>query len=143
MNTEPIIIETSFNTPVQTVWEAISNKENMKHWYFDLTTFIPEKGFSFSFMGGPDGRTYKHLCVITDVVKEKKLSYSWCYDGYEGNSEVTFELLKEANGTKLRLTHSGLESFPPNPDFAKENFVAGWTHIILTSLPRFLGSIKA
>lgn len=143
MNAAPIIIERTFHLPAKKVWEAISNRDQMKQWYFDLEAFIPEKGFSFSFMGGPDGRQYKHLCTITDAVTEKKLSYSWRYEGYEGNSEVTFELFPEEGGTKLRLTHTGLGSFPPNPDFARQNFVDGWTYIILTSLPGYLEAEKA
>jgi hypothetical protein len=39
----------------------------------------------------------------------------------------------------LKLTHEGLETFPAsNTDFAKENFVAGWTHIVGTSLKEFV-----
>lgn len=76
-------------------------------------------------------------------LQKKKLSYSWRYEGYEGNSEVTFELFPEEGGTKLRLTHTGLGSFPPNPDFARQNFVDGWTYIILTSLPGYLEAEKA
>jgi uncharacterized protein YndB with AHSA1/START domain len=80
-----------------------------------------------------------HLCKITEVVIGKKLSYSWRYDGYEGNSFVTFELFPEGNKTRLKLTHKGLETFPiNNPDFAKENFIDGWTYITGTSLKEFL-----
>jgi hypothetical protein len=31
-----------------------------------------------------------------------------------------------------------LETFPANPDFAKENFSKGWNQIIGTSLKEFL-----
>ncbi len=81
---------------------------------------------------------YLHLCKITEVIPRKKLQYSWRYDGYEGNSFVTFELFAEGNKTRLKLTHEGLETFPiSNPDFAKENFVEGWTYLIGTSLKEF------
>ena len=73
-----------------------------------------------------------------EVVVGKKLTYSWCYDGYEGNSFVTFELFAEGDQTRLKLTHTGLETFPVrNPDFARENFVTGWTHILHTALKYF------
>jgi hypothetical protein len=36
----------------------------------------------------------------------------------------------------LRLTHTGLETFVPetNPDYARGNFVMGWTSLIGTKL---------
>ena len=73
------------------------------------------------------------------MIAGKKLSYSWRYDGYAGNSVVSFELFEEGNKTRLKLTHEGLETFPlSNPDFAKGNFVAGWNHILDKSLKVFV-----
>lgn len=136
---EDFIIERTFNAPVNLVWKAITDSAKMKQWYFDLPGFKAEKGYKFEFLGGPEHQQYKHLCEVTEVVKEQKLSYTWRYEGYEGNTLVTFELTAEGEKTKLKLTHSGFESFPKtNPDFAKENFAAGWTHIIGTSLKDFL-----
>ena len=138
MENKPIIVERVFNAPVSKVWKAITDKAEMKNWYFDLAEFKPEVGFKFQFMGGTEENQYLHLCEITDVVPEKKLTYSWRYDGYEGNSFVTFELFEEGNQTRLKLTHRGLESFPDNPDFAKSNFEDGWDQIINTSLKNYL-----
>jgi uncharacterized protein YndB with AHSA1/START domain len=137
----PIVIERTFKAPVSKVWKAITNKEEMKKWYFDLAEFKAEPGFEFQFEGGKDDRNYMHLCKVIEVIPGKKLTYSWRYDGYEGNSFVTFELFAEGEKTRLKLTHEGLETFPAtNPDFAKENFVEGWNHIIGKSLPQYLGN---
>jgi uncharacterized protein YndB with AHSA1/START domain len=144
VNNEPIIIERTYNAPASKVWKAITDKDDMKQWYFDLPEFRPEVGFEFQFMGGKeDGKQYLHLCKVTEAVPEKKLAYSWKYDGYEGISFVTFELFEEGMRTRLKLTHAGLETFPAsNPDLAKENFVKGWTEIIGTSLLQFLEKTK-
>lgn len=139
MNTEPFVIERIFNAPVEKVWKAITDKDQMKQWYFDLAEFKPEVGFEFQFEGGTEDNCYLHLCKITEVISNKKLTYSWRYDGYAGNSFVTWELFEEGNKTRLRLTHEGLETFPKsNPDLAKKNFVQGWNHIIGISLQEFL-----
>jgi len=138
MNTEPFVIERTYNAPVQKVWKAITDRDQMKQWYFTFEEFKPEVGFEFEFEGGPDDRKYLHKCKIIEVIVNKKLTYSWRYDGYEGNSFVTFELFDEGDKTRLKLTHEGLETFPPNKDFAKENFAGGWTHIIGTSLKEFV-----
>ena len=138
MANEPFVIERTLNAPVETVWKAITDKNEMKQWYFDLREFKPEIGFEFQFEGGTENKKYLHLCKVTEIVPQKRLTYSWRYDGYEGNSYVTFELFSEGEKTRLKLTHAGLETFPANPDFAKENFVAGWNHIIGKSLPEYL-----
>lgn len=142
---EPFMIERTFNAPIEKVWKAITDKYQMKQWYFDIEKFKPEVGFEFQFEGGKEDKCYLHLCKITEVVAGKKLTYSWRYDGYEGNSFVTFELFAEGDKTRLKLTHEGLETFlMSNTDFAKENFAEGWTQIIGSSLKDFVetGTIK-
>lgn len=139
MQTNPFIIERTYNAPIEIVWQAITDKNKMKQWYFDLAEFKPEVGFEFSFEAGEEGKTYMHLCKVTEVVAGKKLTYSWRYEGYEGNSFVTFELFSEGEKTRLKLTHKELETFPAsNPDLARENFAAGWEQIIGISLKEFL-----
>lgn len=139
MKNEPVVKEVTINVAASKVWKAITDKDEMKNWYFDLAEFKAEVGFKFEFTGGTEERTYLHLCEITEVVPGKKLSYSWKYDNFPGNSFVTFELFEEDNNTHLKLTHEGLETFPgDNPDFAKENFVAGWHEIIGTSIKQYL-----
>jgi uncharacterized protein YndB with AHSA1/START domain len=138
MNTSPFVIERTYNAPVDTVWKAITDKDQMKQWYFNLSAFKPEVGFEFEFTAGDGKKEFRHLCKITDVEPNKKLAYSWSYDGYPGNSIVSFELLAEGQQTRLVLTHEGLESFPDLPEFARTNFAAGWLHIIGTALKEFV-----
>lgn len=139
MTNEPFVIEHTYNAPVKKVWNAITDRDQMKQWYFDLKEFKPEVGFEFQFEGGKDGNTYLHLCKVTEVVEGKKLKHSWRYDGFEGNSFVTWELFDEGNKTRVKLTHDGLETFPVNnPDFAKNNFVMGWNQIVGTSLKEYV-----
>jgi len=141
MKASPIIIERTYNAPIERVWSALTDKEKMKQWYFDLSDFKPEVGFEFTFPGqGHKGQQYKHLCKITEVIRGKKISYSWRYDGYEGNSMVTFELFSEGKDkTKVRLTHEGVETFfPKSEDLARTSFEGGWTELIGTLLKNFV-----
>jgi len=140
MTSTPFVIERTYHAPLKKVWKARTDPNEMKQWYFDVPEFRTEVGFEFTFVGGKDeNNQYLHKCKITMVVPEKKLTYSWRYDGYEGNSFVTFELFDEGDKTRLKLTHEGLETFPAsNPDLAKENFASGWTEIIGTSLKEFV-----
>ena len=139
MTSAPIIVEQTYNAPADQVWNAITDRDEMQQWYFDLAEFKPEVGFKFTFEGGPPEKMYMHLCEITEVIKERKLQYSWRYDGYEGISYVTFELFPDGQHTIVRLTHEGVESFPKdNPDLVRENFVKGWTEIMGTNLRDYL-----
>ena len=140
MEHKPIILERTFKTTPSKLWNALTDNKEMKHWYFNLEDFRAEVGFQFQFSGGPSpDKQYLHLCEVTEVIPEQKLTYSWKYDGYAGISYVSFELFPDGENTKLKLTHEGLESFPnENADFARHNFEEGWDSIINESLQKYL-----
>jgi uncharacterized protein YndB with AHSA1/START domain len=136
--TPPLVVERTFDAPVAKVWKAITNKDQIKEWSFDMNAFKPEVGFEFQFYGEKDGVKFFHRCKVIEVIRGKKLAYSWRYEGHEGDSLVTFELFAQGKKTRLKLTHEGLESFPKIPVFARENFVQGWTEIIGKYLKEFV-----
>ena len=135
---EAVVMERTFDAPVAKVWEALTNVDQMRQWYFDLKEFKAEIGFEFEFVVEHEGMTYHHLCQVAEVIPQKKIAYTWRYEGEPGNSLVTFELSAEGNKTKLRLTHEGLETFPKTPAYARKKFEAGWTAIIGSELKRFV-----
>jgi uncharacterized protein YndB with AHSA1/START domain len=133
-------MEYSYNASSEKIWKAITVKEEMKLWYFDLEEFKPEVGFEFRFWGGTEERQYLHICIITEVVVGRKLCHTWSYDGIPGLTNLTFEIISEEDGnSKLKLSHTGFETFPAdNPDLKVANFIEGWTHILGTSLKNYL-----
>lgn len=139
MSTNPFVIERTYDAPVEKVWKAITDLDQMKKWYFpDMKGFKPVVGAEFTFTGENKGVIYIHLCKVTEVEPLKKLRHSWRYEGQPGNSFVTWELFSSGSKTTVRLTHEGLETFPDSPDFAKKNFEAGWTEIVGKMLKEFL-----
>ena len=138
---EPIIVEQTFNTSINNVWNAITKVGQMKQWFFEnIESFKPEVGFETQFNVQSQDRNFLHLWKLTEVVPMKKITYSWKYGGYPGNSFVTFELLEKNDQTKLRLTHKGTASFPEDiPEFSRESGVEGWNYLIRKSLKEFLG----
>lgn len=138
MKTESIVIERIYNAPIELVWKALTEKEQIRQWSFEVSDFKPEVGFEFTFRGGKDGIKI-HLSKVVEVITNKKLSYTWRYQGHVGDSLVTFELFPEGEKTKMRLTHEGIETIAINgPEFARENFIQGWTSIIGTLLKEFV-----
>lgn len=138
MSNHPLVVERTLNAPVKAVWEALTDNEKLKQWYFQLPAFEAKTGFEFSFKAGKEGEEIVHRCKVTAVDPLKKLAYTWRYEGHAGDSEVTWELFPEGNKTKLRITHTGLHTFPTDAVFAVERFSEGWNYILGTSLPDFL-----
>ena len=139
MKNEPVVVERLFDAPSGKVWEAITDNEQMKEWYFNIASFKPVPGFEFQFEGGSPQKTYLHLCKITEVSVGRKISYSWKYKDYPGSSVVHFELFTDGNRTNLRLTHEGIESFPQDsPDFARSSFEKGWNELIGNHLRKYV-----
>jgi uncharacterized protein YndB with AHSA1/START domain len=133
-----VVVERTLNATVARVWKALTDVEEMRQWYFDLKEFKPQVGFEFEFIVEHEGNTYHHLCRVTDVVPEKKIAYTWRYKGEPGDSLVTIELFAQGDKTRLKLTHTGIETFPQTPAYARKNFEAGWTAIIGSELKEFV-----
>src|SRR5438445_7915699 len=132
--TEAVVIERTLNAQVARVWKALTDADEMRAWYFDLKEFKPEVGFEFEFTVEHEGTKYRHLCKITEVIPQKKISYTWRYAVEEGDSLVTFELFAEGGKTRLKLTHDGLEKFLKLPSYANTHFEKDWTEITGSSL---------
>lgn len=125
----PFVIERVFDAPIDKVWFVLTDTDKMKKWYFPaLQHFEPVVGAAFEFRN--DGSAYQKVWTVTDLIEGRKLAHNWSYKGYPGSSEVTFELFEEGDKTRLKLTHTGLESFPDDPHFARQRFEDGWTMII-------------
>ena len=135
---EPIVKEVLLNAPITRVWKAITDKNEMKNWYFDLPEFEPTVGSTFQFYGENEGRKFLHLCEVKEVIVNQKISYTWMYEGQNIETLVSFELFPEGEQTRLKLTHTGVEKVPQDRDFAKSNFEQGWTEIIQKSLKEYV-----
>jgi uncharacterized protein YndB with AHSA1/START domain len=135
---EPFVIERTYSAPIAQVWPAIATRTGIEKWFFDFMGFEPTVGNEFSCVVEHGGHKFDHRSVVTEVAPEKKIAYTWCFEGHEGDSLVTMELFPENDGTRLKVTHEGLDSFPKLPQFDRGNFVQGWTKLIGTELPKAL-----
>jgi uncharacterized protein YndB with AHSA1/START domain len=122
MTAETVVIERTYNAPVEKVWTALTDVDQVREWYFDQ---VREWYFDLK-----DSKP--------EVIPQRKIAYTWRYEGHEGDSLVTIELFPDGDKTRLKLTHEGLETFPKTPAFARENFEKGWTAIIGSELKEFV-----
>ena len=140
MRSKPIIVEQSFSVQPDAVWQAITNPDLMRRWYFkQIEDFRPEVGFETQFDIEVGGRIFRHQWKVTDVVPGKSITYTWRYEGFPGLGTTEWKLSKTDEGTKLVLTSTGIESFSQDiPEFTRERSQAGWEYFIRESLPNFL-----
>ena len=137
---EPIIVEATFSAPPERVWQAISDPEEMRQWYFpQIEDFRPERGFETRFTVEMEERSFEHLWKIVEVEEGRRISYTWRYTEYPGNSRVTMQISPAGEGTHLRLEDVVTEDFPDDiPEFERESGVEGWNYLIKEALKAHL-----
>ena len=137
---EPIVVEETFEVPVETVWDSITKVDLMRQWYFDnIPEFEAEVGFETSFNIESEGRNFLHLWRVKEAVPNRKIVHTWRFEGYPGDSDAAWELFEEDGGTRLRLTITVHEDFPQEfPELRRDSCVAGWEYFINGRLKEYL-----
>ncbi|SMP11594.1 SRPBCC family protein [Chryseobacterium profundimaris] len=138
----PIIIEKKVNAPAENAWKALTDRNEMKIWYFDIPDFIPEVGAVFNFYEPGDEKKYHHQAEILEIIPEKKLKHTWFYPEFSDQKTiVTWEIYPDGQHILIKLTHENINSFNDlGENFSEKAFTEGWTQIIEQSLKRFLES---
>ena len=141
-SSEPIVVEEIYSAPPEVVWEAITEPEQMREWYFDtIKEFRPKVGFETCFDVDCEGDTFPHRWTVTEVIPAEKLVYRWRYDGYAGDSFVTWELQEDPDGTRIKVTHTCTESFPQDHSvFDEDACMDAWDYFISQTLPEYLAN---
>ncbi|WP_300603076.1 SRPBCC domain-containing protein [Niabella sp.] len=139
MEPQTVTHEETYNAPVEKVWLALTDKDQMKSWYFNIPDFRHEVGSSFEFYES-EKKEFLHRCTITEIVPLQKFQHTWTHpEQSKGISLLTWELFPEGDQTRVLLTHSGIEQLADGgAAFAKENYEQGWNEIMGRSLRGFL-----
>jgi uncharacterized protein YndB with AHSA1/START domain len=144
-NMNKVIIEAVFDESKQKIWQAITQPEAMKVWYFDINNFKLEENAVFSFYEEGEKKEYFHECKILQIIPEALLQHTWTHPQQsKGSSTLTWNIESiSSNKTKVTLTHIGLDSFADaGAAFAPENFEMGWNALVKTNLRNYLYNIK-
>ena len=130
----------SFDQPLEKVWKAITEKDQMKQWFFeDIKDFKAEAGFETEFDVAFENRNFRHQWKITEVIPPVKIKYNWKYGGYAGDSFVTFELSEQNAKTRLKLIHEVVQDFPAEEAaFSRKSMQEGWNYLIGQRLKSYL-----
>jgi len=136
----PIITTQDFKVSKVELWNAITNPEEMKKWYFEIMPdFKPEVGFKTQFLISVEDRNYTHLWEVTDMILQEMIKTRWHYEEHPGDSYVIFEIIEIEGGTRLKATCEITEDFPQDlPEFKRDSGVAGWKFLIQDRLVNHL-----
>ncbi|MEO0570542.1 MAG: SRPBCC domain-containing protein [Bacteroidota bacterium] len=136
----PVIVEQTFNTPIQKVWNALTVLDEMVQWFFpNIPEYSAEIGFTTEFIVDSGERSFPHLWKVLEVIPQKKMVQEWRYEGYPGLCTVAFELQEKEGQTLLAVTSTVLEDFPDNiPEFRRDSCLAGWQYFIQQNLKQYL-----
>lgn len=130
-NTQPVVKEITIDAPVSRVWDALTKKEQIAKWLMPSDNFELTVGATFNMTGSSKGVEYPHICTITEIVPEKKLSYTWAVKDKLSDTLVTYELEEQEGKTKLTLTHSGWDKITLATEGAFRNdYNNGWEQVI-------------
>ena len=136
----PVVVEQSFTAPITEVWQALTDADRMRQWFFDnIPDFKPEVGFETTFVVKSESRQFPHHWKVTRVEPNVFIAYDWWYDTYPGMGHVAFELSGKGSGTDLKLTMTVQRDFPDDiPEFQRESCIGGWNYFLKERLVQFL-----
>ena len=125
---EPLVVrrEVQIAASPSTVFAFLTDPEKIMRWMGTEATVEPNPGglYLVNVAG-------KHMANgrFTEVIPVHRLAYSFGWEGREktppGSSLIEIDLIDQAGGTLLRMTHSGLPDAEECDSHAK-----GWAHYL-------------
>ena len=121
----------SYDVPPEKVWRAWTDPQAMKQWLAPSDAFSVPLAEADVRVGGryrivmksPDGEDHDVSGVYREVVRDRKLVFTWAWKSTpERESLVTVQLKPDGDGTLLTLTH---EQF--FDEGARDRHQSGWT----------------
>jgi uncharacterized protein YndB with AHSA1/START domain len=137
INTEAVVIERTFDGPIDLVWQLWTDSEHFKQWYGPQGFKVPVAkidlwvgGTRLVCMSSPDGSMKMWTTgKFTEIVPNTRLVYTespadengnmvspsavGMPDGYPPETEVTVSLEDLGDRTKMILTHAGIPGDSP------------------------------
>lgn len=132
-------ISEKFDSVISEVWDALTDKESVKKYFFGTELNTDWKvGSPIIFKGNWEGQSYEDKGKILEAEKEKLIKYTYLssFSGLpdlpENYSTITYQLQAEGQGTMLTVIQQGFKDEKAYND-SKE----GWK-IVLENLKKLL-----
>ena len=133
--TRDIVVDELFPHAPETIWKVLTSGELIGRWMMAPTGFAPVEGNRFTFQTTPAGAWDGVIhCQVLEVRPNERFVYDW-KGGHESNNGygakletiVTWTLSATANGTRVRMVHSGFVL--PKNETAFQNMGEGWKKV--------------
>lgn len=130
---KPIVVDINIKTSKERIWNAITNVNEMRYWFFDnIPNFNAEIGFKTWFVVKNEERVFYHLWEVIQVENFKNIKVAWTYPDYVKDSfNVTFYIEELENDfINFKVKAEGIEKFEQFsiPEFTRKSCVEGWTY---------------
>jgi uncharacterized protein YndB with AHSA1/START domain len=115
--------------PREHVWQAITDSATLAEWMFP-NDFEPRVGHHFTFRVPPnpkmnfDGLVVR--CEVLECQPPNRLIFSWSAGAPVENTQVSFQLEPDGEGTRLHFEHSGFDVAHPFGEQAFKGAEFGW-----------------
>ena len=113
-----LVIKRTFSAPIDKVFGAFSQAEQLKQWFAPEGLTTPEvevdlrEGGAYKVvMQEPGGDKHIAMGKFTKVNKPSNLAYTWEWQeaGWEGETLVSIDLAEVGDKTEVTFTHSGFK----------------------------------
>jgi uncharacterized protein YndB with AHSA1/START domain len=137
-----ILLESFYPHDPARVWRALTDPDAMADWLMPTEGFAPIVGTKFRFRTRPQpGWDGLVDCEVLTVDEPRRLVYSWIGTKQKHGTIVTWTLLPEEGGTRLRLEHTGFRGV--GGFFLQWMLGSGWKKMLKTSFPEVLSHVDA
>jgi uncharacterized protein YndB with AHSA1/START domain len=131
--TDAIRKEILIPQPREQVWQAITDSDLLAEWMFP-NDFLPHIGHHFTFQVPPNPKArFEGLVVNCEVLAcepPSRLAFSWSAGGLV-NTQVSFRLEPEEEGTRIFFEHAGFDISQPWGNQALRGAESGWTKMLV------------
>jgi uncharacterized protein YndB with AHSA1/START domain len=132
-----IVVDEVFPHSPATIWKALTDGELIRRWMpMEPAGFAAVEGNRFTFQTTPGGEWDGTIhCEVLELVPNRRFAFAW-RGGHEANvgygapldTVVAFTLNEVAEGTRVRLVHSGFVL--PKNETAFEGMSQGWPKVV-------------
>ncbi|RYB97892.1 SRPBCC family protein [Ciceribacter ferrooxidans] len=141
---QQIVVDEIFPHAPQVIWRALTTGEMIARWLMQPSGFEAVVGNQFTYQTKPAGAWDGTIhCEVLEVQENVRFAYAWrggddSNEGYGSRLDtvVTWTLESVAEGTRVRLVHSGFEL--PKNEVAFRNMGDGWKVVV----PRLKATIR-
>ncbi len=124
--TKPAVIQVEhlYAHPPSAVWRALTDPGLHARWWA-AGDVRPIVGHQFQLDMGKWGR---QSCEVVEVKPERLIRYRFAAGTLD--TTITWQLVPEGSGTRLRLTHEGFDLDSPMGRMAFEGMKPGWPDVL-------------